>query len=101
MPLTTAEHATVTRQTKQARNRAATVRRAANRTRVSGAIVLTASDAAGNAYVLVMCPQKEPGRAYLLTREKKTQAWLCGCFRARWQATCDHLEAIRLHEAAV
>ena len=88
----------VLRQTKTARTTGAAVRRAANRQRVAGAVVLAASDQAGNAYTLVLCT-KEPGRAYLLTREK-TQEWRCSCFRARRQATCDHLEAIKLLEAA-
>ncbi|MGI8422988.1 MAG: hypothetical protein ACR2NO_02530 [Chloroflexota bacterium] len=94
--LTTHEH----RQTKAARNASAAVRRAANRQRVSGAIVLRASDDAGLDYTLVMVPAKEPGKAYLVTREKKTGAWVCGCFQARWRRTCEHLEAVRLLEVA-
>ncbi len=100
MPLSTTEHQTVQRRTKDARNTGAAVRRAANRQRVSGAVVLAASAQAGNAYTLVMCPQKEPGRAYLMVREKKSGAWVCGCFQARWRQTCAHLEAIRLQDAA-
>ena len=99
MALTTTEHAAVQRRTKDARSSAATIRRAANRQRVSGAVVLQATDQAGNSYTLVMCT-KEPGKAYLLTRDRKSGAWLCGCFRARWRQTCDHLEAIRLQDAA-
>jgi len=100
MPLSAHEHASVKGQMRDARNRAATVRRAANRQRVSGAVVLAATDTAGNAYTLVLCPQKEPGRAYLLTRDRKSGAWVCGCFQARWKSTCDHLEAVGLQEAA-
>ncbi len=77
----------------------AAARRAANRQRVSGATVLTATDDAGLNYMLVMVTTKEPGKAYVLTRDRKTQEWVCGCFQARWKSTCDHLEAIRLHEA--
>jgi len=98
MALTGAEHAAVTARPRDARNRAAPVRRAANRRRVARTVVLTATDPAGLTYVLVLCPTKEPGRAYLLARDKKTQEWRCGCFAARWRQTCDHLEAIRLHE---
>ena len=100
MPLSTTEHAAVQRRTKDARSSGAAVRRAANRQRVSGATVLTATDPAGHTYVLVLCPQKEPGRAYLVVRDKKTGAWICGCFQARWRPPCDHLEAVRLQEAA-
>jgi len=99
MPLSTAEHAAVHRRTKDARSSGAAVRRAANRQRVAGAVVLAASDQAGNVYTLVLCPQKEPGRAYVLTRDKKTGAWVCGCFQARWRQTCAHLEAVKLQEA--
>ena len=99
MPLSTTEHAAVQRRTKDARSSAAAIRRAANRQRVSGAVVLAATDTAGNVYTMVLCPQKEPGRAYLLTRDRKSGAWVCGCFQARWRHTCDHLEALGLHEA--
>ncbi len=98
--LTSREHQVTQRQTSSARSSAAAVRRAANRQRVAGAVVLAASDQAGNTYTLVLCPQKEPGRAYLLTRDRKSGAWVCGCFRARWKSTCDHLEAVGLQEAA-
>ena len=94
MPLSTAEHATVQTRTKAARNTAAAVRRAANRQRVSGATVLTATDQAGHTYTLVLT-QSEPGRAYLLLRDTKTQEWRCSCFRARWQGTCPHLDALQ------
>jgi len=96
MPLSSSDQQGVSRETRTARNRGAAVRRAANRQRVSGAIVLTATDSAGLRYVLVMVPAKEPGKAYLVTREKKSGQWICGCFRARWQHGCDHLEAVRL-----
>jgi len=66
---------------------------------VSGAAVLQATDRAGHTYTLVLT-QKEPGKAYLLVTDKKTQEWRCSCFRARWQGTCDHLEAVRLQDAA-
>ena len=85
--MTTTEHATA-------------ARRAANRQRVSGATVLSATDATGLNYMLVMVSAKEPGKAYVLTRDRKTQEWTCGCFQARWKQTCDHLEAIRLRDAA-
>jgi len=98
MPLSTAELQAVQRRTQSARNTAAAVRRAANRQRVSGAIVLRASDDAGLPYTLVMVTTKEPGKAYLVARDKKTQEWVCGCFAARWQGLCDHLEAIRAHD---
>ena len=93
--LTTAEHITVQRRTKTARNTGAAVRRAANRQRISGATVLTATDEAGHTYTLVLT-QTEPGRAYLLVQDKKTQEWRCSCFRARWQGTCQHLDALRV-----
>ena len=99
MPLSTAEHAAVQRRTQSARNTAAAVRRAANRQRVAGAVVLAASDQAGNAYTMVLSA-KEPGRAYLVTRDRKTQEWTCGCFAARWEGICVHLEAVGLQEAA-
>ncbi len=84
---TTSEHA------------AAAARRAASRQRVAGAVVLAASDQAGNAYTLVMVTTKEPGKAYLVTRDKKTQEWVCRCFQARWRQTCVHLEAVKLQDA--
>ena len=90
----------VQRRTKSTRNTSAVVRRAANRQRVSGTIVLRARDDAGLDYTLVMVPAKEPGKAYLVTREKKTGAWICGCFQARWRRTCEHLDALRLLEVA-
>jgi len=99
MALTSREHQDLSRQTRAARNTGAAVRRASNRQRVSGAVVLHATDSAGAAYVLVLCSAKEPGRAYVLTRDRKTQEWCCGCFSARWQSTCDHLEAMSAHEA--
>ncbi len=85
--LTSREHRVTQRQTSSARSSAAAVRRAANRQRVSGAVVLAATDTAGHAYTLVLCPQKEPGRAYLVVRDKKSGAWICGCFQARWRQT--------------
>ena len=99
MPLSTAELQAVQRRTKDARSSGAAVRRAANRQRVSGAVVLAASDQAGHSYTLVMVTTKEPGKAYLVTRDKKTQEWVCGCFQARWRQTCAHLEAVKLQEA--
>ena len=77
----------------------AAARRAASRQRVSGATVLHASDEHGQNYVLVMVTTKEPGKGYLVARDKKTGAWTCSCFAARWQGLCDHLEAVRLHDA--
>src|SRR5688500_18337479 len=94
MALSTTEHALVKERTREARSTAAAVRRAANRQRVSGAVVLTATDTAGNTYTLVLIPTKDPARAYVLARDKKTQAWRCARFHARWQQTCEHLEAI-------
>jgi len=99
MPLSATDHAAVQRSTKDARSSAATIRRATNRRRVSGATVLRATDEHGHTYVLVLCT-KEPGKAYLLTRDRKSGAWVCGCFQARWRQTCDHLEAVKLHDAA-
>ncbi len=75
----------------------AAARRAANRQRVAGAVVLAATDTTGTAYTMVLCA-KEPGKAYLVARDKKTQAWTCSCFAARWHGLCDHLEAVRLHD---
>ena len=98
--LTSREHQDISRQTRAARTSGAAVRRAANRQRVAGAVVLAASDQAGNAYTLVMVTTKEPGKAYVVTRDKKTQEWVCGCFQARWKQTCAHLEAGRLQQAA-
>jgi len=94
MALTSAEHAAIKRETLDRRNSYSHIKRAAP---VS---VLRASDDAGLDYTLVMVPAKEPGKAYLVTREKKTGAWICGCFQARWRRTCAHLEAVRLLEVA-
>ncbi len=93
MALSTAEHAIVKRRTQTARNTGAAVRRAANRSRVSGTTVLQATDQAGHTYTLVLT-QSEPGRAYLLVQDKKSKEWRCSCFRARWQHTCPHIEAV-------
>lgn len=98
MALPAAEHAQVQRQVMNVRNSAARSRRAANRLRVAGAVVIRGQGDDGRDYVLVLS-SREPERGYLVQKDKKTQAWVCTCFNARWRRTCDHLDAITAAEA--
>lgn len=47
----------------------------------------------GRTYLLVVT-SAEPARAYIVTKDKKTAAWVCTCFVNRWQRRCAHLEAV-------
>ncbi|MGH2354090.1 MAG: hypothetical protein ACRDJN_20990 [Chloroflexota bacterium] len=91
--------AVATRATTRAPQPAQHAKRTASRLKVAGAVIIRGQGSDGKPYLLVLTAN-EPERGYVVARDKKTQAWTCTCFTARWRRTCAHLEAVEAAEEA-
>lgn len=67
-----------------------------SRVRAAGVTLLRASDPTGRDYLMALSEQ-EPHRGYVLSRDRKTGAWVCPSCVSIWKrGACAHVEAAQL-----